>query len=236
MIEAKQLYGAKIDAQDGYIGSVHDLYFDDQAWTVRYLIVDTGKWLPGRKVLVAPAAILQPWHGEAAVPVELTKSQIRISPDIDTAQPISRKAEHLLHSHYDWIPYWGMPGIPEWEMPGIPAPPLPPPLAASSIEERRDASKEAESLSEQHLRSTREVMGYRVGAIDGEIGHIEDFVLDDDCSRVLFLTIDLEEWILGKQVLLSPRLVSKIDWATSRVLVDVSRQAIKTSQAYKSAA
>jgi uncharacterized protein YrrD len=228
MIEAKQLYGTKLDAQDGHIGSVHDLYFDNQAWTVRYLIIDTGKWLPGRKVLIVPSVILQPWHGEAALPVKLTKNQIRSSPDIDTVQPISRKAEHLLHNHYGWIPYWGVPGIP--------VPPPPPPLAASSMEEHRDASKEAESLSEQYLRSMKEVMGYRVRATDSEIGHIEDFVLDDDCSRILFLTIDLEEWILGKQVLLSPRVVSKINWATSRVQVEVSRRVIEASQEYKPAA
>jgi len=227
MIEAKQLYGTEIDAQDGHIGSVHDLYFDDQTWTVRYLIIDTGKWLPGRKVLIVPAAILQLWHGEGALPVKLTKNQIKSSPDIDTAQPISRKAEHLLHSYYGWIPYWG---------PGIPLPLPPPPLAAPSMEERRDAGREAESLSEQHLRSTKEVMGYRVLATDSEIGHIEDFVLDDDCSRILFLTIDLEEWISGKKVLLSPRVVSKIDWATSRVEFEVSRRAIEASQEYKPAA
>jgi uncharacterized protein YrrD len=104
------------------------------------------------------------------------------------------------------------------------------------MEERRDASREAESLSAQHLRSTKEVMGYRVHATDSEIGHIEDFVLDDDCSRILFLTIDLGEWISGKKVLLSPRVVSKIDWATSRVEVEVSRRAIEASQEYKPAA
>jgi uncharacterized protein YrrD len=227
MIEAKQLYGTEIDAQDGRIGSVHDLYFDDQAWTVRYLIIDTGKWLPGRKVLIVPAAILQPWHGESALPVKMTKNQIISSPDIDTAQPISRKAEHLLHSHYGWIPYWGA---------GMPVLPPPPPLAASSTEERREASREAESLSDQVLRSTKEVKEYRVRATDGEIGHIEDFVLDDDCSHILFLTIDLGEWISEKQVLLSPRVVSKIDWATSRVEVEVSRRVIETSQEYKSVA
>jgi len=232
MIEAKQLYGTRIDAQDGHIGSVHDLYFDEHAWTVRYLIIDPGKWLPGRKVLIVPTTILSPWRGEGALPVNLTKNQIRSSPDIDTAQPISRKAEHLLHSHYGWIPYWGVPGIPA----GILVPPSPAPQAAASVEERRDAIKEAESLSEQHLRSTKEVMGYRVRATDSEIGHVEDFVLDDDCSRILFLAIDLEKWISGKQVLLSPRVVSKLDWATSRVQVEVSRRAIEASQEYKPAA
>ena len=104
------------------------------------------------------------------------------------------------------------------------------------MEERREASKQAESSSQPHLRSAREVMGYRVLAKDGVIGHVEDFVLDNECSRILFLTIDLEEWISGKKVLLSPRVVSKIDWATSRVEFEVSRRAIEASQEYKPAA
>ena len=91
MITAKGLFGRAIDAQDGHIGSLHDLYFDDQVWTVRYLVIDTAKWLPGRKVLILPEATLQPWHGEEALPVKLTKDQIKSSPDIDTAQPISQK-------------------------------------------------------------------------------------------------------------------------------------------------
>ena len=226
MIEAKQLYGTKIAAQDGHIGSVNDLYFDDQAWTVRYLVIDTGKWLPGRKVLIVPAAILPPWHGEAELPVKLTMDQIKSGPDIDSAQPVSRQAEELLHSHYGWSPYWyaGLPGEP------------PPSLAPSPLEERRDAALAAESTGGHHLRSTKEVQGYDVRATDGDIGHIEDFVLDDDCSRILFLTMDLDEWIAGKQVLVSPRSVSRIDWATSGVEVEVSRQALKTSQEYKPAA
>jgi hypothetical protein len=184
MITAKQLYGRRISARDGHIGAVDDLYFDDHAWTVRYLVIDTGKWLPGRKVLIVPDVIIPPWHDETDLPVDLTKEQIKSSPDIDTAQPVSRNAEQLLYSHYGWSPYW--------LVPGLPAPPPPPPLGAASEEERREASEQAESISEQHLRSTKEVAGYRLLARDGEIGHVRDFIFDDDCRRILFLAVDLE--------------------------------------------
>ena len=227
MIDAKRLYGKSIGAKDGHIGALHDLYFDAQ-WIVRYLVVDTRKWLPGRKVLIAPEAMAHPWHNEADVPVNLTKDQIRESPDIDTAQPISRKAEQHLHHHYGWIPYWADPAIP--------APAPPPSKPAYSLEELRQASREAEAESEQHLRSAKEVMGYHVRATDGDIGHIGDFVVGDSCNCILFLTIDLEEWLEGRQVLLPPTSVLEIDWATSRVLVNVTCQAIRASQAYKPAA
>jgi len=225
MISAKGLFGRAIDAHDGHIGSLHDLYFDDQGWTIRYLVIDTAKWLPGRKVLISPEATLQPWHGEGALPVKLTKDQIKSSPDIDTAQPISRKAERLLYTHYGWIPYWAAPGVP--------APPPLPPAGAASAEERREAAEEAESASEPRLRSIREVLGYHLLATDGEIGHIEDLVLDDNTSRILFVIVNLGEWLSRKRVLLSPRLISKIDWASSKVVTEASRQAVKTSPEYE---
>src|SRR5215471_16744900 len=100
MNNASLLISKTIDALDGEIGSVYDLYFDDQTWSVRYLVVDTGKWLSGRKVLVAPEAIVKPWHHQAKIAVKMTTEQIRSSPDIDMAMPISRVAEELLYRHY----------------------------------------------------------------------------------------------------------------------------------------
>ena len=224
MISAKDLFGRAIDARDGRIGSVYDLYFDDQEWTIRYVVLDTAKWLPGRKVLVAPEATLQPWHGAEALPVRLTKDQIKSSPDIDTAQPISRKAEQLLHSHYGWMPYWETPIL-------LAAPP--PPAHTASPEERREAAREAESTGDPRLRSTREVLGYHLLAKDGEIGHIEDFLIDDDTNHILFLVEDLGEWLSPKSVLIATRSILKIDWASSNVVTDVSRQAVKSGQQYR---
>src|SRR5947209_1690291 len=133
---ASQLIGKTIDALDGEIGSVHDLYFDEQTWSLRYLVVDTGRWLPGRKVLVALESIVKPWHHQPEIAVELTTEQIRSSPDIDTARPVSRVAEELLHRHYQWTPYWDSTIVP---IPGIP----PPPPALTAKEDRQDAGKTA---------------------------------------------------------------------------------------------
>src|SRR6185436_2017837 len=158
-----RLIGKTIDAVNGEIGSVHDLYFDDQTWSVRYLVVDTGKWLPGRKVLVAPEAIVKPWHHQPAIAVKLTTEQIRSSPDIDTAMPVSRVAEELLHRHYHWTPYW--------DSTMVPIPPMPsPPPALTAEEDRQEAGKTAESLVDLRLRSANELAGYHVMAGDGEVG------------------------------------------------------------------
>jgi uncharacterized protein YrrD len=225
MNNASLLIGKTIDALDGKIGSVHDLYFDDQTWRVRYLVVDTGKWLPGRKVLVVPETIVKPWHHQPAIAVNLTTEQIRSSPDIDTAMPVSRVAEELLHGHYQWTPYW--------DSTIVPISPMPPPPPALTVEEdREEAGKTAESLVDVRLRSANDLGGYHVKAGDGEVGHVEDLLLDDDLYRILFLVLEVNGWLFGKKVLTGPSLISRVDWATSTVHVDANRQALKNAQEY----
>ena len=229
MNNASQLIGKRIDAVNGEIGSVHDLYFDDQTWSVRYLIVDTGKWLPGRKVLVAPEAIMKPWHHQAAIAVKLTTEQIRSSPDIDTAMPVSRVSEELLHRHYQWTPYW--------DSTIVPIPPMPPPPRPLTVEEdRQEAGQAAESLVDVRLRSANELAGYHVKAGDGDVGHVQDLLLDDDLSRILFLVVEMKRWLFGKKVLAGPNWISRVDWATYTVHVDANRQALKNAQEYNPAA
>ena len=221
------LIGKVINAVDGEIGSVRDLYFDDQTWSVRYLVVDTGKWLPGRKVLVAPEAIVKPWHHQPAIGVKLTTEQIRSSPDIDAAIPVSRAAEELLHRHYQWTPYW--------DSTIAPIPPMPPPPPAVK-EDRQDAGETAESLLDVRLRSANELGGHHVKAGDGEVGQVQDLLLDDELSRILFLVIEVKGWLFGKKVLAGPSLISRVDWATSTVHLDANCQALKTAQEYNPAA
>src|SRR5262252_4789467 len=115
-------------------------------------------------------------------------------------------------------------------------PPPPPPLVGTSVESRREAEEEAEESTDRPVRSAKEVLGYRVEATDGKVGHVEDFLIDDDFRRILFLAIRVDGLVFGKEVLASPRLVSRVDWASSRVYVDTPRQAIKSGQEYKPAA
>ena len=228
MNDASRLIGKTINALDGEIGSVHDLYFDEQTWNIRYLVVDTGKWLPGRKLLLRPEAIVKPWHQQAAVAVNLTTEQIRSSPDFDTAIPVQRVAETLLHRHYQWTPYW--------ESTSALSPPMPPPPVLTTEEDRQDAGKTAESLVDVRLRSANELGGYHVKAKDGAVGDLEDLLLDDDISRILFLVVEVKGWFFGKNVLVGPSLVARVDWATSTVHVDGNCQGLKSAQEYNPAA
>jgi sporulation protein YlmC with PRC-barrel domain len=229
MNNASQMIGKTVVASDGEIGTVHDLYFDDRTWSVRYLVVDTGKWLPGRKVLVAPEAIVKPWHHEAAIAVDLTTEQVRTSPDIDTAMPVSRLAQELLHQHYQWAPYG--------DSTSVSNPPMAtPPPALTVGEDRQEAGKLAESLIDVRLGSANDLGGYHVKAGGEEVGQVEDLLLDDDVSRILFLVVEVKGWLFGKKVLAGPSLISRVDWATSTVNVDGNPQALRSAQEYKPAA
>ena len=104
--DASALDGYAIEASDGRIGSVSDFLFEDTSWKVRWLVVDTGGWLSGRKVLLPLSALGKLDPSLRQFPVKLTMQQVKDSPDIDTDRPVSRQHETHIYGHYGWNPYW----------------------------------------------------------------------------------------------------------------------------------
>lgn len=223
---ARSLFGYGIRATDGGIGSVHDLFFDDDSWTVRYLVADTGGWLFGRKVLLSPEALGKPDWDARTLPVDLTKEQVRNSPDIDTDRPVSRRQQEELHKYYAWPPYWPMSG-------GTLIPPPHPILP--EVEEKRRAFAEGGRAGEgekgTHLRSAREVMRYRIEAEDGAIGSAEDFIVDDDTWTIRCVTADVRDLLPGRKALVSPGRITGIRWTDGTIVVDASREAVRNAPA-----
>ncbi len=223
----KEIRGYRLLARDGDIGSVHDFFFDDEIWAVRYIIVDTGTWLPGRKVLLVPSAVEQPEWETHTLPVRLDKEQVKSSPDIDADKPVSRQSEIELHKHYNWIPYWGVP-------PHGVAPPI------SPKEEEKEEEEEKRVLEgervDPHLRSVKEVTGYHIQATDGEIGHVEVFIADDSDWFIRYMVVDTKNWLPGRKVLVPPDWIEHVSWTESMVHVDLPRELIKNSPEYDPAA
>ncbi len=219
----RSLQGYAISAADGDIGKVHDFYFDDESWSVLYLVVDTGSWLPGRKVLVFSTNIEQPDWSEHILPVTLTKQQIETSPDIDLDKPVSRQHEIKLFNHYGWEPYWTAMAAPGADIQPMVQPPADPHPQASAFE-----SEEADP----HLRSTREVTGYHISASDGDIGHVEDFIIDDEEWIIRYMVIDTRNWLPGKKVLISPKWIENVRWVDGAVDVNFTQESIKNCPQY----
>jgi hypothetical protein len=219
------LHGYAIEAHDGRIGSVSDFLFDDQRWQLRWLVVDTGGWLSGRKVLIHPSAIGRADHLRQELPVSLTKAEIEDSPDIRDDQPVSRQMESHLYSHYGWDPVWGGSYF-GGSANAIAMPLSPAPLfGAPTLVEAAGL----DAAGDPHLQSVEEVTGYHIKAIDGEIGHIENFLIDDTSWDIRYLIIDTRNWWPGEHVLLSPYAVQTISWADRHLDIGATREEVKSS-------
>jgi hypothetical protein len=226
-----------IGASDGDIGRVKDLYFDDQAWAVRYLTVDTGSWLTGRQVLITPISIQKADWPAHRLPAAITRSQVKDSPDIDTQQPVYRQHEVEYLGYYGYPTYWGGAGlwgggmIPYAMTPGEAELPL-----ATAARERAVASNEAQRArhrdDDPHLRSCKAVVGYHLHASDGEVGHVDGFLVDDETWAIRYLVINTSNWWLGHQVLIAPQWISGLHWSDRSVTVDLTREAVKAAPPY----
>jgi len=206
-------------ATDGEIGKVEEFYFDDQVWIIVYLIVKTGSWLSGRTVLISPVALMSGSDRTGMFPVNLTKQQIKDSPDIDTDLPVSRQHEIALHEYYPWQSYWGT-GFFEGGIWGIVTPPV------------EDLTTPKAPAGDTHLRSTHAISGYHIETSDGQLGHLRDFIIDDETWHIEYLVIEMHSWLTGQKVLIARNRIKGIQWATSKVLVDVSGWALENSPAY----
>jgi hypothetical protein len=233
------LMGYAIRATDGPIGHVKDLYFDDLAWVVRYLIVDTGSWLSSRRVLISPIAIEPSIWDDRILSVSITTEQVRNSPDIDTHKPVSRQHEMEYLGYYSYPYYWGGAGFwgagvyPSMSLMGIGSAQAEPGLPALTARPASDAAKHQHD--DPHLRSGKAVIGYHIEASDGDIGHVQGLLLDEDTWAVRYLIVDTSNWWLGHQVLIAPRWIRNVSWPDNTVAVDLTRQAIKDAPPYDSA-
>jgi len=220
----KSLIGSNIEATDGEIGKIEALYFDDKSWDIRFLVVKTGSWLFGRSVLISPVALLKTkWDG-SGIPVNLTKEQVSNSPGTDMHKPVSRQHEMELYEHYSWQPYWSS-GFYAGGLWGV----MPPaPLFDERIKPDVDTgSNAADKKGDLHLRSTEQVTGYHIQASDGEIGHVNDFIIDDNTWQILYFVIDTNNWIGGKKVLVAVENIKDIIWEESKIILDLSIETVK---------
>ncbi len=225
----EQLYGYDIHGIDGEMGELGDIYFDSLTWATRYFVVDTGGWLTGRQVLVVPMVVEEPDLREEALPVQLTQEQIEKSPEIDLAQPVSEQQLQDLHAYYGWP--WTMTPTAHPGAYYLPAPLLP--SAAAVVGGPEPEVGEEEEVN-PYLRSSREVRGYTIQARDGEIGHIEDFLVDPLDWVIRYLLLDTGGWLGGRKVLMAPTWVEELSWVRGKVYMDLRRETIEQSPRYES--
>ncbi len=220
LVKASTLKGYTLDSRDGDIGKVEEFFFDDRHWTIRYLVADTKQWLTGRQVLISPYALVAVNQEKRQIIIDLTKKQIEDSPSLNLDQPVSRQFEEFYYKYYGWPAYWDGPD--KW------GPYFYPMRDPGSWQEVAHGAK----AWDPHLRSTHDVSGHHIQAADGEIGHVEDFLVDDETWAIRYLSVDTRNWWPGKKVLVSPQWIERVSWGESKVFVNLSRETIKQSPEY----
>lgn len=216
---ATELNGYRLKGRDGEIGHVREFYFEDVNWTIRYLVADTGNWLTSPRVLISPYALDRFCEADKIIPVELTRKQIEHAPSLDSERPVSRQYEWEYYSFYGWPAYWDGPGV--WGSVGSP--------------DRRSGKWSEGSrkhTEDPHLRSTKDVIGHSIQAMDGEIGHVEDFVVDDETWIIRYLVVDTKNWLPGKRVLIATDWIDRISWEDAKVFLSLTRDKIREAPEY----
>lgn len=230
----QELKSYAIGAVDGEVGKVVDIFFDDQVWVARYLVVDTGSWLNSRKVLISPYAVQRADWDDKRLPVSLTQQQVKDSPDIDTNMPVSRQHEMAYADYYRYPYYWGLDGY--WGD-GLFSPEEPTRSEAAerhAMAERELAERERHLNQDPHLRSCNAVMGYHIHASDGDIGRVETMLVDEATWAIRYLVIDTGNWWTGHKVLIPPEWIREVSWADSSVTLALTRDTVQNSPRYES--
>jgi uncharacterized protein YrrD len=265
---AHGLIGAKIQAVDGNMGHVDDFYFDDLEWIVRYMIVRTGSWFSEKQVMLSPTVVRDVVWEEEALYVDLTQDQVKSSPDLDLAKPVTREQEIELARYYRWPAYWpagaaagigtmGAPGAGIFPMGVAPTDTrgadVPSEIVndisstdisnanlfnqgeANTAETKAEAelNRAAQAQGLHHeLHGVKEVTGYQLAATDGDIGHVDDFFIDEESWQINYLLVDTGGWLSGRKVLISPKWITEIRWEDSDVRVNATREQVKNSPEY----
>ena len=224
--DVSELQGLAIQATDGELGTARDVYFDDDSWAIRYVVVETGGWLGGKKVLISPYSFVKTDWDARHIDVALTKKQVENSPSMDTHLPVSRQHEVAYLGYYGYPYYWGGPYLwgPGYYPSGLAVPTI------ASQQNRTDTNPGASN--DTHLRSTKAVTGYHVEAADGDIGHVHGFVFDEEAWAIRYIILSTTNWWPGKKVLVSPAWIKKVSWGENKLFTSLTREAIKDAPEY----
>lgn len=216
-----------IDASDGEMGKIKDVYFDDEKWAIRYAVIDTRKWLPGRKVLLSPRSFINLNEANENLEVEYDKETIRNSPSIMDEQAVSKEAENSIIGYYGWSRYWI--GNPLW---GIENGSLDEPT-----EEKIMHDQQIDEQQEYDLRSEDETIGFKVHASDGKVGRVADMIYDNEYWKTQYIVVRSSESMVEDQYLVyTPEDIESVDWFEEDIYVKDSLEENKQSRLYQNKA
>lgn len=209
----KELFNYKLLGEDGEIGKCKDFLMDHLNWYLRYIVVDISRWITGKKILVVTDFLKHPDWESRTFPTSLTGKEIENMPSLDEDAPISRQYEKKYHQYFK-LPYYGSEESAE--------------DGTVTHHSSSDSRKQTNPI-QTHLRSIKEIIGYKVRTDDGEAGHVEDFIMDDTKWIFRYVIVDAGKWLKRKNYLISVSWVEQINWAVTKIDVGLTIEAIENS-------
>lgn len=195
------LWGASVIATDGKIGAVGDFLFDDQSWTVRYIVVNVESWLSRHHVLIAVTALSEPDWKRKVFSVNLTQDEVRRCPDVSSKKSVSRQQQFAMSEYYGLPRYWQTGANPEMFMGPVPA------------GREFPVSKD----EDPHLRSAGAVCGYEIRDDGQKIGTLEDYFAEEHSWHIGYLDVKAGDWLHDRHLMIPTPWVEGISWARHRV-------------------
>ncbi len=217
-----------VRASDGAVGCLRDIHFEDTEWEVAQLEVEMVGETDRGTIFISTGAVVSPGSGRDEIAFDLSTQHGRASTPI----PTDGTQDNGFDSIYRWSPYGSAsaPRDPDATAPGPSAGKLSDiiPFAAEKVQRTCD-TRQPDRSSEPRLRSLRELAGYRIEALDGDIGHIGDLVIDDQRWAIPFVVIDTRNWWPGTHVMVPSGEILGMSRADRIVFVSLSRQVIQGS-------
>jgi len=207
---ARNLLGHRISVKDGDIGRCVDLLVDESKWSARYLVVEAGAWLSGRRLFISPLALSKAEWTSRRMVLDTSRGQVETAPFLENDALFTRDHELDLFRHYGWS-VGGLEPISE----AAPRADLsrPPPLGPA-------------------LRSVNEMLSYGLEAEGGPAGHVDDLIVDDDTWLLPYVVAESQSWLTGRKVLVPTDQILGVDWDDRSVEVAVPIAAIEEAPEY----
>ncbi len=202
--DLKTLTGSVVVATDGEIGKVTDFLFNDQSWTIGYLVVDVRRRLIRRDVVLTVAAVKEPDWSKKVFQLQLTREQVRDSPVVDSVEPVSRQQRIAMEEYFGRFACW-----------------VDRQAGGSSIPTGTEYP--LHSKGNPHLRSAWHLTGYTVWSAGNEVGYLEGFIVDEPAWHIGYLNVKAGDWLNSRSVLIPTHSVESISWADHRVKLHRNR-------------
>ncbi|MDG5786492.1 PRC-barrel domain-containing protein [Evansella sp. AB-P1] len=205
---------------DGGFGTVDNVLFDEDKWTIRYLVVKAGLWFTNERLYISPASIEEIDIKSEMIRLNISRDQAAKAPIIGD-EPISRKQEREFSSYYQFSPYWL--GGKVWG--GVV-------LARDLLDFDQPVQEVEDNEDEPKIHVANDVIGYELAAQEDTFGKIEDLLFEEESYVIRYFVVDTKKILPGKKVLISTEWISHVDWVSGRVEVTITKEQVEKSPEY----